>query len=165
MIEFNSKSATHSEFSNFYQATFEPGTWLFELDGHQWSTVEHYFQAQKFPTDPTLQQKIRHALTPTSAKRLGRTKTSHFRSDWEHVKEDVMMRALRAKFTQNPDLQKLLLETGSEDLCEKNPSDSYWGMGRSGNGQNRMGVLLMMLREELRSHTHEEQSDPSPQQG
>ena len=103
-IEFSSKSNTHQELSNFYPAPFL-------LEGKIWPSVEHYFQAQKFPTDLTLQERIRLATTPQSAKHLGRTKSEHFRTDWNERREYFMEKALEAKFAQNPTLQEILKST------------------------------------------------------
>ena len=83
------------------------------------------------------------------AKKLGRTRSPHFRSDWEGVKEQVMLEGLQAKFTQNPKLGELLKSTGTQPLKEKAFWDGYWGTGRSGNGKNRMGVLLEQVRSYL----------------
>jgi len=138
-IEFSSKSNTHQELSNFYPASFL-------LEGKIWPSVEHYFQAQKFPTDPSLQERIRQAETPQSAKRLGRTKSEHFRTDWNEQREYFMEKALEAKFAQNPTLQEFLKSTYPLHLIEHNPYDSYWGSGKQGTGKNRMGALLEKLR-------------------
>lgn len=138
-LEFSSKITEFSELSNFHVAPFT-------INDQIWQTVEHFFQAQKFPTDKTLQEKIRLAKSPTVAKRLGRTKTHHFRSDWEQVKEELMLQALTAKFEQNPQLKALLMSTGTRELKEKASWDSYWGTGRTGKGKNRMGFLLSKLR-------------------
>jgi len=67
------------------------------------------------------------------------------------VKEDVMYRCLIAKFRQNDDARSVLLGTGNAQLIEDSPTDYYWGCGRNGTGQNRLGVLLMRLRGELRA--------------
>ena len=141
-IEFSSKSNTHQELSNFYSAPFL-------LEGKIWPSVEHYFQAQKFPSDPALQEKIRSAKTALSAKRLGRTKTDAFLSNWDTVKDGVMETALTAKFTQNPPLQELLKSTGDAYLQEKSSSDNYWAAGPSGCGKNKMGHLLMKIRTQI----------------
>ena len=141
-IKFYSKSEHYYEFSNFYNSPFV-------LDDLVWPTVEHYFQAQKFPTYKGLQEKIRYTKSPTIAKRLGSTKTTHFRTDWETVKETVMKNALRAKFTQNKELSNMLKETKDLILKEKSPRDNYWGIGSSGKGKNRLGILLMEIRSEL----------------
>lgn len=143
-LEFNSKSASYSELSNFHWAPFT-------LEDKIWNTVEHYFQAQKFPADLNLQERVRSAKTALGAKRLGRTKTVAFRSDWETVKDTVMYTAIKAKFQQNPALATLLKETGDAWLIEKSRSDSYWGSGPNGCGLNKTGRILMKVRLELSS--------------
>lgn len=51
---------------------------------------------------------------------------------------------LRAKFDQNPELKKKLIETENRELREHMARDKYWGDGGIKNtGKNRMGVLLM----------------------
>ena len=47
-------------------------------------------------------------------------------------------------------LTKMLLDKGDRKLVEHMNRDSYWGDGGDGSGQNRLGKLLMKLREELR---------------
>ncbi len=120
----------------------------FMLDGTFWKTVEHYFQAQKFPGHPH-QETIRRAVTPQAAKSLGQTRQYPLRHDWEQIKEEVMQRALRAKFS-DPDLAALLLATGDRELVEDAEDDPYWARGRDGTGLNRAGELLMQVRTELR---------------
>ena len=39
---------------------------------------------------------------------------------------------------------------GGALLVENAPGDAYWGVGKDGNGKNRLGVLLMEVREWLR---------------
>lgn len=141
-IRFFSKSETHSEFSNF--AVFP-----FDLDGKRWQSVEHYYQAQKF-ADPKLQKTIRKAEKPPIAKGLADKNKAHIRADWESLKDEVMERAVRQKFELHPELRKLLLSTGDEELQEAAPTDYYWGVGRDGNGQNKLGLILMRLRAELK---------------
>ena len=141
-IEFNSKSATYTELSNFHWSPFT-------LDGKTWPTVEHYFQAQKFPADPDLQERVRAAKTSLGAKRLGQTKTAAFRDDWETIKDTVMYTGIKAKFQQNADLATLLVGTGAAWLIEKAPRASYWGSGPSNCGKNKTGHILMRVRLEL----------------
>ena len=141
-LEFNSKSASYSELSNFHWSPFT-------LEEKVWPTVEHYFQAQKFPADPILQERVRAAKTALGAKRLGRTKTTAFRPDWETVKDEMMEKGIKAKFQQNPVLATLLLDTGDYWLIEKSRSDSYWGSGPNGCGLNKTGRILMKIRREL----------------
>ncbi len=62
-----------------------------------------------------------------------------------------MLDALRAKFTQHEELRELLLGTGDAGLVEHTANDSYWGDGGDGSGKNRLGVLLMQVRCEVRA--------------
>src|SRR5579863_4477139 len=140
-ILFYRPSEPYGELSNFSPHPFE-------LDGQRWPTVEHYFQAQKFPgTDHA--ERIRQAKSPMIAKRLGRSHAVPLRRDWEAVKEQVMLTALRTKFTQHADLRELLLRTRNDELIEHTENDRYWGDGGNGRGKNRLGYLLMQLRTEL----------------
>lgn len=69
------------------------------------------------------------------------------RPNWDTIKVDVMKCGLIAKFNQNPTLRELLLSTGSNDIIENSPRDSFWGVGKDGNGENMLGKLLMEVRE------------------
>lgn len=60
-----------------------------------------------------------------------------------------MYEALRLKFGTHADLKEKLLSTEDARLVEHTTRDSYWGDG-GGKGKNRLGVLLMRLRAELR---------------
>jgi ribA/ribD-fused uncharacterized protein len=121
-----------------------------QLDGVLWPTSEHFFQAQKFE-DPAHQAAVLHAPTPMKAALEGRDRAKTLRADWETVKVDVMRRALRAKFTQHPDLGALLLSTGDAELVEHTANDAFWADGGDGRGQNMLGRLLVELREDLRA--------------
>lgn len=120
----------------------------FKIDGVRWPTVEHSYQASKFE-DAALQERIRLCHTPRDAKNLGRSDEAGPRADWEEIKENVMRRALHAKFQTHVDARELPLSTGDELLIEDSPDDFCWGIG-DGIGRNRLGVLLMELRAELR---------------
>lgn len=143
-IRFFSRTDAYAEFSNF--APFG-----FDVDGKYWPTVEHYFQAQKFPGPEAAEhrERIRTADSPKSAKTLGQSREFAIRPDWDRVKDAVMLDALRRKFAR-PELRKLLLSTGRRPLVEASPFDKYWGEGRDGKGRNRLGALLAQLRAELR---------------
>lgn len=124
----------------------------FEVDGTAWQTVEHYFQAMKFAGTPR-EDAVRRAPAPMTAKQMGQDRDQpdfRLRPDWEAVKDDVMRRAVRAKFTQHPDIRAVLLGTGDEELIEDAPSDYYWGCGADGTGKNRLGKVLTEVRGELR---------------
>lgn len=84
------------------------------------------------------------------AARMGRSRKKPLRKDWESVKDQIMRKAVLAKFTQHDDLQELLLSTGDAKLVEHTTNDSYWGDGSDGSGKNMLGRILMEVREQLR---------------
>lgn len=141
-IRFYSSKSEYFEFSNFSPHGFT-------LAGLHWPTVEHFFQAQKFPHDSRHQEAIRTAAGPMKARTHGQSRDVALRADWDLVKDGVMRTALRAKFEAHPELCALLLSTGVRRLVENSPHDTYWGCGRTGTGRNRLGELLMALREDL----------------
>lgn len=145
VIEFYSVGDPFGEFSNF--APFP-----IVLKGKRWPTSEHYFQAQKFAGTPH-EEEIRRAKKPMIAAEMGRDRKRPFRRDWDSVKDSVMLDALRAKFTQHADLRALLRSTGDARLVEHTTNDNYWGDGGDGSGKNRLGQLLMRVRDELRATT------------
>lgn len=92
-------------------------------------------------------EKIRRALSPGEAKRLG--KLVSVRTGWEHDKLKVMKSLVGQKFRKNKDLAQLLLETGDEELVEVNGwGDRFWGVC-NGEGKNHLGEILMSVRGEL----------------
>ena len=124
--------------SNFYET---PVTW----NGLTYLNNEAAFQSAKSFSD----RECFTNLDPSSAKKLGRK--VQLRSDWENVKDDVMYEICKAKFSQNTELKKRLLSTGNEHLEEGNTwGDKIWGTV-NGIGENRLGKILMRIREELRN--------------
>lgn len=142
VIQFYETRGEYGCFSNFSKHPIN-------LDGTTWPTTEHYFQAMKF-AGTEHEEKVREAPTAMIAAKMGRERSRPLRKDWEAVKEQVMMKALRAKFTQHASARNTLLGTGNARLVEHTNKDSYWADGGNGSGKNRLGELLMQLRAELR---------------
>ena len=105
----------------------------FDLDGHKWSSVEHFYQASKFKKNNhdfyltfTLDKNPESELSkdPVMAKAAG-GKTGKFKGKLIRDKTikidegffenenriDTMKKAMMAKFTQNKELNTLLIET------------------------------------------------------
>lgn len=118
-------------------------------DNVWWPTVEHYFQAQKFVGTPYA-ERILHAATPKYAATLGRSRQVPLRADWEAVKDAIMVQAVLCKFTTHPKLKALLLATADEPIVENTTGDYYWGCGATGTGLNKLGIILMEVRAQLR---------------
>lgn len=126
--------------SNFYEAPFP-------YKGVIAKTGEHAFQATK-TVDVNERLAILAAATPGEAKALGRRCT--LRSNWEFYKDAVMLDVVRAKFTSDYGLSKMLLETGTQRLVETNHwGDKYWGVC-NGEGLNRLGEILETVRQEIK---------------
>lgn len=127
--------------SNYYKAPV-----MFE--GLMYTNNEAAFQSAKLLSIG--ERKIFCNLEPNEARKLGRK--VQLRSDWESIKDNVMYQIVKDKFTRNPELKKKLLETGNEELIEGNWwGDVYWGVDiKTGKGQNKLGKILMKVREELK---------------
>lgn len=132
--------------SNFAYSPISDGNIVFP-------TVEHYFQAAK-TLNMEDYEAIATADTPGQAKRLGRN--VELREDWEEIKEQIMLDALRKKF-ERPSFRTRLLATDNEELIEGNTwHDNTWGdcscdRCQDIKGQNKLGKLLMQIREEIKS--------------
>lgn len=141
-IYFYGREEAYGCFSNF--AYF--GFWL---DNKWWKTSEHYFQAKKFQ-GTQFEEDIRNLDNPMDAAEKGRDRKLPLRKDWELVKDDIMKKAVLAKFLQNSEIKKILLDTQDEILIEKTKTDYYWGCGDEKTGKNMLGLILMEVRNTLR---------------
>lgn len=165
-IRFYSNVKEYKELSNMYYSPFI-------IDGVEYKTVEHYYQAAKWD-DSFIKKMIIDARTGVMAKEFSYMKPGRWTSDenkeiislmkryvkdnkvsfdersFNPIRCDVMTTAVKAKFDQNPKLMKFLLDTGDSILIEKS-SDSYWGEGKDGTGQNNLGKILMNVRDSRRS--------------
>ena len=144
-INFYSKDKDWGWMSNFYPSEIV-------IDEISYPTVEHYYQSKK-ASDIIVELWIRNAPTPYLAFKAGRSlkptffigSTDCVKTDWDDIKVDVMKKALKAKFTQNPYLGKKLIDTGNAVLHEESPTDIFWGK----KGKDMLGKLLMEIRNEI----------------
>lgn len=127
--------------SNFYR------NW-FRYKGRLWPTAEHAFQAMK-SVDEKVWDQILKLSTPGEAKGFGQTIV--LRPKWDVFRVPFMHEVVRAKF-QVPGLRGMLLATGNSRLSEGNwHGDEFWGVNlRTGKGQDRLGLILMRVRQEIR---------------
>lgn len=142
---FRQDSEMIDSFTGKYRwlSNFEPSVVMLDMD--LYPTVEHAYQGAK-TLDYEERYKVRHALTPGAAKKLGQKVT--LREDWEDVKIDVMTELIQQKFSKDP-LRAKLLATGDAKLIEGNWwGDVFWGVCK-GKGQNKLGKILMKVRKEL----------------
>ncbi|EAC3252536.1 NADAR family protein, partial [Listeria monocytogenes] len=93
VIHFYSENADYGCFSNF---SLHPVV----IDGVTYPTTEHYFQAQKF-IDKKIIKKVINTKKPIDAAKLGRNRDFPLRKGWESMKDEVMLKAIRAKVEQH----------------------------------------------------------------
>ena len=166
-FRFYDKNAPYFEFSNFYGPK-KP----IIIDGEPYKTTEHYFQAQKYAKDIGKNREfmalIKSQNTAGKAKILANPikqtrwgweqklkkqrekyeKDIHFDPvEWNGIRDDVMKKALIAKFTQDDHCREVLLSTRDAILYEDTRRDAYWGNGSDPTKVGRLGELLMEVRE------------------
>lgn len=118
-----------------------------DFEGQTYTSSEAAYQAAK--TLDLEKRKEFINITPGDSKKMGRTVS--LRPDWEAVKETVMYQILLSKFEKHPYLMQLLEDTGTKYLEETNYwDDTYWGVCK-GLGKNRLGKLLMKIRDDARA--------------
>ena len=136
IIYFYKVDAPYGCFSNFSPHSIE-------LDGENWATVEHYYQAHKFEGTKFeyLIPRIQAAPTPQYAAKIGRNPKYQPRADWDLYKCQIMYRAVWQKFSSHLDIQQVLLDTLSAEIVEDSPVNYFWGCGIDRSGQNQLGQI------------------------
>lgn len=142
-VKFYSRKNSYGEFSNF--ALFP-----IKVDNKIWGTSEHYYQAHKYDQS-NLQEYVRQAKTPEEAAKRGRKKELPKRTNWKQIKDQIMYKALVAKYTQHQSLKELLLSTGKAPIIEHTKRDKYWGDAGDGSGKNKLGKMLVDIRSKIQS--------------
>ena len=120
-----------------------------EIDGVVFKTVEHAYQALRVV--PGARKKIMEATSPIRAWQEGQACKERNELLLDYNKDELMEKILRAKLVQHEDVRELLLSSGERELVKNTETDSYWGNGKDGLGQNKMGKLWMRLRTELQT--------------
>src|SRR5258708_5518546 len=106
--------------SNFWVAPFELE------EGLKYNTVEHIYQGYKLSiVDPN----YKYQFSINSASVIGLSSGNEAQKNrklalldanqlqrWQQIKGDIVYQALYAKFSQNPDLKRVLLLTGDAEL-------------------------------------------------
>lgn len=143
---YRANEKPYGAFSNLYRSPIR-------FEDREFPTAEHAYQAGK-PVKETVRDWILAAPTPAlMAMAAHGLYTWDIVPNWSRIKVDRMRHVLRAKFTQHEELRALLLSTGDARLVEAGRTDNAvnreWGEV-NGKGMNRLGVLLMELRTELR---------------
>jgi len=160
VVLFGVADATGGEYRDFSNMSDHS----VEIDGVKYVSVEQYYQAMKateFKDDEIL-KKILKTKTGKAVKALGNKVKDYNEDTWKLRRDDVMKKAVRAKFVQHPELRKKLVETGEKTIGFADARDNYWSIGTSmaqekarlpakWKGENHLGKILMALRKEFES--------------
>lgn len=126
--------------SNFYNNDI-----LVYFDGLFYKNSEAAYQSAK--TLDIKERKHFTSLNPYNAKNSGRV--IKLRNDWDEVKDEIMYQIVKDKFKRNSYPKEVLISTYPLILEEGNTwNDKYWGVC-NGKGENKLGKILMRVREEL----------------
>jgi ribA/ribD-fused uncharacterized protein len=132
---------------------------VFALEGRTYNCAEQYMmycKAKLFGDHESARQ-IYAAKDPAVQKQLGRAVAGFDEDTWKLFREGVVFQGSLAKYSQNEDLHKKLLATGTRTLVEASPKDRVWGIGlgeddpralnpQQWQGQNLLGIALMRVR-------------------
>lgn len=121
-----------------------------EFGGRNYECATAVYEAQKFLHRSDLMDRFtmlsaKDALAFSAEKHLEKSLS------WYGKREETMSHVLRAKFGQNPTLLGYLLLTADAYLSfhtEFKNMDPFWTDDADGSGANRLGHLLMMIRQE-----------------
>lgn len=118
-----------------------------ELDGRNWQTAEHYYQANKYAG--SYSERIANCESPLLAYKLGNRWFKPKRADFAKVRPVLMTRALYIKARTYPPLRELLASTEGRLIAELSQFGHYWGIGRDQRGRNQLGRIWMEIRTKL----------------
>lgn len=156
-IFFTKEHPVYGCFSNFspHSIEFKTSLHIHDSNVRVFPTSEHAYQAAKIKNYQDY-LKVCKANTPGEAKKLARNFKMH--SNWDDIKNEIMLCIVYEKFKQNKDIQKILLDTGGRELVEYCPwGDTYWGVDKNHKGQNNLGKILMEVREILQEEAEAEE--------
>ena len=155
MICFHNPDEENGYLSNWYLSEFS-------ADGEKFSSMEQFmmYQKAKYFKDEEVARQILATEDVAQIKKLGRQVSGYNENYWNGIRQIVVYKGLRAKFTQNQELKERLKDTGDALLVECAVKDKIWGVGLSmkdpdrferetWRGENLLGYTLMMVREEL----------------
>lgn len=156
-------------FSNWYPAPFVDHT---ASPPERYANVEQYMMAAKATVfrnmNPAANDAVRAGVMsttdPAAIKAFGRKVQGFGPGLWDGPSKNAVFNACYFKFTQNPELGRLLLSTGNRVLAEAAPNDAVWGIKMSAKdaagvdpkqwkGENRLGTILMRVRDQLRKES------------
>lgn len=134
----------------------------FRIDGVNFVTAEQYmmYKKAKLFGDDAVANEIMKTANPRTQKELGRKVRGFDKDKWESVCREYVYQGNYAKFTQNPEFLKELLNYGDRKFIEASPKDKIWGIGlhfsddrildpKNWQGTNWLGEAITRVRDEV----------------
>ena len=134
----------------------------FVIEGVQYNRAEQYMMAEKARMfqDLVALGKILTSNSPHDQKKYGRGVKGFDANKWNAVVKEIVYAGNYAKYSQNLELKKRLLDTTGTTLVEASPLDKIWGIGLAEDdprahrretwlGTNWLGEVLTRLREDF----------------
>ena len=138
----------YGEFSNWYLCDFSYAgqDFISSEQALMWSKAKMF-------GDEEVAEKILQTTDQGQIKKLGRQVKNYDDKKWADTRYDIMVAILHEKFSQNTELEAVLLSTVGAELYEASPYDRIWGIGSIStdciNGQNLLGKALMQIRKHI----------------
>ncbi|MGN1406181.1 MAG: NADAR family protein [Erysipelotrichaceae bacterium] len=155
IICFHNPEEENGYLSNWYLSDFT-------INNIKFTSMEQYMMYSKaiLFKDTDIAREILKTDDVAVIKALGRQVSGYIESDWNGLRQLVIYEGLYAKFNQNEELKKQLLDTKDTVLAECAVKDTIWGIGLSmkdedrfnkykWKGQNLLGYALMAVRQKL----------------
>jgi ribA/ribD-fused uncharacterized protein len=131
---------------SYFLSNFYPCQMSIEVDASKpvvnFYCSEGLYHARRAPGFPWEQF---HALSGKQAWALAQTLKKE--QSFSPEKYEIMLEVVRQKF-EAEDLKEKLLSTKEAYLVERT-KDEYWGDGLNGKGENLLGKICMIVREEI----------------
>uniref|UniRef100_A0A915B721 NADAR domain-containing protein n=1 Tax=Parascaris univalens TaxID=6257 RepID=A0A915B721_PARUN len=156
--------STLSPFSNYYRCKFR-------VDDADSATSNYFISSKQYIMyrkallfgDIEIAKAIMMEREPRKVKALSLSLRKYNGTKWNAMNDEEMRRGLVAKFAQNDHLRRMLLLTGDSLIAECSGKERIWGNGLKFNdvrardqkkwkGRNKLGLLLMDVREMLRQN-------------
>ena len=147
--------------SDAFLSNFHPAR--FEIEDREYCCVEQFYMSKKAIKfgDNSARLRIMASSNPREINYISKSIKKFDQAVWNESAEEIMLEGVLAKFSQNENLKRLLLETGNTKLVEASPLDKFWGAGLGINdekifdenkwqGSNKLGKILMKCRDRLR---------------
>lgn len=134
------------------------------IDKVEYNSCEQYMMHQKALLfgDLDIAAQIMMEENPREQKRFGRMIRNFDKYTWDKNCLAIVYEGNLAKFSQNPELAKQMLETQDRIFVEASPLDNIWGIGLAEDadniddpsywmGLNLLGQALTLVKQELQN--------------